>query len=66
MATYPPLRAALHRLKGSYAARFAGEVQKRDEELKSLRGQLDDLQKTVRTQQMTIEGLASRVNRYEE
>ena len=47
------------------AARFAGEVQKRDEELKGLRGQLDELQRTVHTQQMTIEGLATRVNRYE-
>jgi len=58
--------AAVSSLPQFDAARFAGEVQKRDEELKSLRGQLDDLQKTVRTQQMTIEGLASRVNRYEE
>jgi hypothetical protein len=57
--------AALGSLPQFDAARFAGEVQKRDEELKGLRGQLDELQKTVRTQQMTIEGLASRVNRNE-
>jgi len=58
--------AAVASLPQFDAARFAGEVQKRDEELKSLRGQLDELQKTVRTQQMTIEGLASRVDRNEE
>ena len=58
--------AALGSLPQFDAARFAGEVQRRDEELKGLRGQLDELQKTVRTQQMTIEGLASRVNRREE
>jgi hypothetical protein len=64
--TPPGGLAALSSLPQFDAAHFAGEVQRRDEELKSLRGQLDELQKTVRTQQMTIEGLASRVNRYEE
>jgi hypothetical protein len=57
--------AALGSVPRFDAARFAGEVQRRDEEMTRLRAELDELKKTMRTQQLTIDGLAGRVRRDE-
>jgi hypothetical protein len=48
------------------SARLTEELTRRNEEMDQVRAQVAELQKLVRTQQMTIEGLASRVGQQKE
>lgn len=48
---------------GADAVRLARENQRRDEEVQGLRTQVGDLQKTIETQKLMIDGLASRLGK---